>query len=128
MKQFLTNILLLLIALLLAAIMIPIGFLITPIFVFVQSGADEAFNKIGSYFKGIAIVIDQTGNIVLEYAFNTWLIKVSGYQFGNSQETISSVLGKNLVAGTLSMTGLWLANLLDSIQSNHCINSINNNI
>ena len=48
----------------------------------------------------------------------------SVHRFGAFEETISSVLGKNQRAGTLSSCGKMLAGLLDKIDEGHCIKSI----
>ena len=48
--------------------------------------------------------------------------------FGDNQETISSVIGKNLEANTLSKTGIWLNKILNLIQPNHSIISIEENV
>jgi hypothetical protein len=48
----------------------------------------------------------------------------NGYQFGNINETISSALGKNKRDNTLTKVGLLLCYILDSIDENHCIKSI----
>ena len=52
--------------------------------------------------------------------------KPNGYKFGNSKETISSALSKNKRDGTLSRTGKLLAWILDKIDKNHVLKSINN--
>lgn len=88
----------------------------------IGSGAAAIDNKLFT----MAVMKDQTGNIVCAELFNLLLIKKESiYKFGEKDETISSVLGKNLQVNTLSSTGLWLADILDSIQPNHCIKSIN---
>lgn len=77
-------------------------------------------------FYTLAIAKDQTGNVVCKELFNDLLISSdSKDQFGNEDETISSVLGKNEEGGNLKVTGRLLANILNKIQKNHCINSIN---
>jgi hypothetical protein len=80
------------------------------------------------YFKETAIDIDRFGNRNFRTLLNATLIKSNGYKFGNELETISSILGKNLKNKTLTKTGKILCNILDFIDKNHCINSINNNI
>ena len=45
-------------------------------------------------------------------------------RFGNFEETISSVLGKNQLKGTLTRTGKALVWVLDKIDKNHCKKSI----
>ena len=52
------------------------------------------------YFLIIAIAIDQLGNVVMQDLFDDLMIKKEGHKFGNEDETISSVLGKNKRRGT----------------------------
>ncbi len=78
------------------------------------------------YFRSSAIDLDKYGNREFRTLWNASLITDKGYQFGRSGETISSVLGKNLLKGTLTKTGKALVWLLDTIQKNHCINAITN--
>ena len=85
------------------------------------------FTNISNYYSytfNICIGIDQLGNIVASSLFNFILIKKTGHKFGNVNETISSVLGKNKEANTLLFTGLLIYKTLDYIQKNHCENSI----
>lgn len=81
-------------------------------------------NKKG-YFKSSAINLDKFGNRELRTLLNKTLIVKEGYQFGNINETISGVLGKNELTKTLSKTGKNLVWLLDKIDKNHCFKSIN---
>ncbi len=72
----------------------------------------------------IALGIDQLGNVVCARLFNFFLITKEGYQFGNEDETISSVLGKNKKQNTLRFLGKLLDLILDQIDRNHSIKSI----
>lgn len=81
-------------------------------------------NKKG-YFKSSAINLDKFGNREFRTLLNKTLIIESGYQFGNINETISGVLGKNELTKTLSKTGENLVWFLDKIDKNHCYKSIN---
>ena len=57
-----------------------------------------------------------------------FITEESTHKFGNPNETISSVLGKNFLAKTLTEQGYELCELLDDMQPNHVINSIDNTI
>lgn len=46
------------------------------------------------------------------------------YKFGNIDETVSSVLGKNQNLGTLTKSGKWLNRLLSKFDPNHSIDAI----
>ncbi len=80
-------------------------------------------NKKG-YFKSSAINLDKFGNREFRTLFNKTL--VNGYQFGNVNETISSVLGKNERDNTLTRFGKIIVWILDKLDKNHCFKSIDN--
>ena len=52
------------------------------------------------------------------------LTKPGGYPFGS--QTISAVLGANMLGGTLSPLGKKLQELLDYIDPDHCLKAYNN--
>ena len=112
------------VALVLAVILYPIGILYTFIIDIGRFKIKTYFQKINKYFLIMAVSIDQTGNVFLSELFNHMLIKNSKNKFGNPDETISSVLGKNQLNNTLTFIGRCLNNLLNFIQPNHSVNSI----
>lgn len=78
------------------------------------------------YFKDTAINIDRFGNREFRFSLNKYLItEKSPDRFGNIEETISSVLGKNELSDNLTTLGKLLCWVLDKIEKNHCIKSIN---
>lgn len=87
-----------------------------------------ALKKSSELLFRVALSIDMTGNVLLAELLNDIIIKDNGYKFGNRKETISSVLGKNKQKGTLKILGKVFADLLDRIDKNHCINSIDDNV
>lgn len=85
----------------------------------------ELLQRWHQYFLKMAISIDQLGNVVLQDLFNDLLISTkSQHSFGDEDETISSVLGKNKATQSLTKFGTLLANFLDWIDPNHVLNSI----
>lgn len=82
------------------------------------------------YNLNLATAIDQYGNSLCSYLFNQIFIKRTGsvfpYKFGNIDETISSVLGKNKKQGTLTKFGRALDFILDMLDPNHSIDAIDN--
>lgn len=81
--------------------------------------------KASGYFMSTAVNLDRFGNYEFRTLFNSILIRAdSKFLFGDFEETISSVLGKNKRAGTLSKAGRMLAGLLDAIEKGHCEKSI----
>jgi hypothetical protein len=76
------------------------------------------------YLFRCAIADDQHGNTFLAKLFNDVLIKPGGYKFGNPDETISSVLGKNKLLNKLAIAGKTLDFILQILDHNHSIKSI----
>ncbi len=78
------------------------------------------------YFLEVAIAIDNTGNVMMQYLLNDLLLikRPATYYFGNKKETISSVIGKNSLTNTLSPLGKALDAFLNWIDKDHSFNSI----
>lgn len=99
----------------------PFGFLFT----FIKTIILWDIKYLNNYYWNIALSLDQLGNVVMSGLFNAILInKYSEHLFGNPDETISSVLGKNFVGGTLTIVGWYLNMLLNKIEKDHTIKSI----
>jgi hypothetical protein len=101
------------VAILLSTLLFPISFLLRMF-----------YPSRGEYLFKIALAIDQLGNVVCAKLFNIILITNIGYKFGKEDETISSVLGKNKKQNTLRFLGKLLDLILDQIDKNHSIKSI----
>jgi hypothetical protein len=80
------------------------------------------------YFKSSAVNIDKFGNREFRTLFNKVLILKDGCKFGDIGETISSVLGKNQLTGTLTRFGKVIVWILDKIDKDHCFKSINKSL
>ncbi|RNL80797.1 hypothetical protein ED312_18810 [Sinomicrobium pectinilyticum] len=88
----------------------------------------NSLRGIGEYALKMAISIDQLGNVVMQHILNLLIIKKGGYKFGNRDETISSAIGKNIQLGTLSGFGRLIDKILDFIDPDHSLNSIDYHI
>lgn len=81
--------------------------------------------KAKGYFMSTAINLDRFGNYEFRSLLNALLIQPhSQSRFGDFEETISSVLGKNLQAKTLTGAGRLLVRVLDFIDKDHCVKCI----
>ena len=87
-----------------------------------------SLKTINGFFRQTAIDTDRFGNHNLRTLLNSTLITSEGYPFGNFKETISSALGKNQRDKTLTKTGVFICKILDFIDKEHCLKSINNNV
>tara|TARA_R110002012_G_scaffold315144_3_gene528566 strand:- start:256 stop:636 length:381 start_codon:yes stop_codon:yes gene_type:complete len=119
-----TEILLLLIAFILLIILLPVV-IIYMLLKYLLTGKKR---MITVWACRTARSIDVFANVEASELFNDILIKSGGYKFGNKQETISSVLGKNQVLKTLTKVGNGLRIILDWIEPNHCLLSINDDL
>ncbi len=117
----LIGLLLFLISILLLVITGPLGF----IYGVLHSLLTRGIKGLGEYLLQIAISIDQLGNVLMQHLLNLlWIRPGGGYPFGNRDETISSALGRNKRNGTLSALGRGMDALLDRLDPNHSLNSI----
>ena len=83
----------------------------------------EVKNKEG-YFRSTALNLDIWANVEFRTFWNNHLIKnKTNHPFGKQGETISSVLGKNLLTNNLTKKGKLLVYLLSK---KHCIDAISN--
>jgi 8-oxo-dGTP diphosphatase len=111
------------IAMILFFITAPFGFLYTVI----RQTLAKSVNSLSVYFLELALAIDNAGNVLMQHVLNDLLLikNQKRYLFGNKMETISSVIGKNLLLQTLSPMGLALNAFLHWLDKDHSLNSIN---
>lgn len=84
----------------------------------------EVENKDG-YFRSTALNLDIWGNVEFRTFWNNHLIKEKIINpFGLQGETISSVLGKNILTNNLTNTGKALVWILGK---KHCLDAIKTN-
>ncbi|WP_396179817.1 hypothetical protein [Flavobacterium sp.] len=116
------------VAVLMSAILFPFGLLTTLSINLWKRKWRYSFKRLDDQFLAIATSIDASGNVVCMDLFNLLLKQKTGYSFGNRRETISSVLGKNQRDGTLTKLGVFVAYVLDKIDKNHCLKSIDESV
>lgn len=122
------GVLLWILSLILSLVLLPVGI----IFGLIQAIYKKKFWKTGipnidKKFLKLATGIDIFGNVACVELFNAVLItKDSKYKFGKHGETISEVIGYNLVCGTLTRTGKLLNSILDFIEKDHSLKAIQN--
>ncbi|GGW36894.1 NUDIX hydrolase [Arenibacter certesii] len=116
----LIGIILFFISIILFVITVPLGF----VYGLFHSIYKKGIVGIGEYSLKMAVSIDQLGNVVMQHLLNVIWIKKGGYKFGNRDETISSVLGRNNKLKTLTAAGKFIDNFLNLIDKDHSLNSI----
>jgi len=114
------GLILFIISLVLCAIVYPIGFIYSVVLTFFKNG----YTELDKYLFQCAISQDQHANTWLAKLFNDVLIKDGGAKFGNTDETISSVLGRNQLLDKLTKLGKLINYILHKIEKDHSIKSI----
>ena len=83
------------------------------------------YNRLCGYLHGLAYEIDKFLNHQYRSLFGAIWIRQDGYQFGNFDQTISYVLGRNQLQGSLTRFGWAVVWILDKIEKDHCIKAVN---
>lgn len=114
------GIVLFLISIILLLVTGPLGFVYGLFYSLLRNG----FKAMGEYLLQIAISIDQLGNVLMQHLLNLLWITKEGYKFGNRDETISSAIGRNKKLNTLTGFGKLIDSILDKLDPNHSLDSI----
>lgn len=124
--SILMSFLLFCVALLLVITTAPIGF----IYALIRQTCSSKAKSLNVYFIEVALVLDEVGNVTMQHLLNDILLMndVQTYYFGNKNETISSVIGKNSITNTLSPLGRTLNSFLNFLDKDHSLNSIIYNV
>lgn len=81
------------------------------------------------YFYKVSFSLDQLGNVTCGPMMNDWMIHPNGHRFGEIDETISHVMGKNLEKNTLYPLGVKVSKTIDFFaylfvkEKTHCLNA-----
>lgn len=88
----------------------------------------RSLEEANEYYGDLAYSKDQHSNVAMQKLFNTIMLKENKpntfYKFGNPDETISSVFGKNQRLGTLNRFGRFWNRFLSKIEKDHSLLSI----
>ncbi|MGQ1929059.1 hypothetical protein [Ornithobacterium rhinotracheale] len=107
-----------------------LAWLLVPLFMCINKHyVRKVYGSTEGYDRSLAYSLDCWGNKEFRTGLNSLMLTPeSKHHFGNINESISSVFGKNKRDGTLSKRGVSWANRLDKIDTNHCLKSINNEV
>lgn len=123
--NFIVGIVLFLLSLVLLGLLAPWGLLEILYKLFWRKHFWKGLSLLGDILELLAVIIDVLGNVILHIPCNRILITENGYKFGSRFDTISYVLGYNLVHGTLTDSGKKLCNILDFFEKDHCLKTYN---
>lgn len=113
------------VSVILSTIFVPIGIIYGFVKIFYKQTIRKALHDLDNKFFDLGYSKDQHGGVSCKELFNDILItKDSKHKFGNPDETISSVLGKNRRDNTLTWCGKALCWILGLFQKDHEIRAI----
>ena len=121
--KLINNLLLAIVATILSFIIIPLALLYALFYTW------KSKNSILEFLEDIlfnySVGLDQMGNATCYIFLNNIILKDKNIHcFGNIDETISSVIGKNKLKNNLTICGKILDGILNIIDNNHSIKSI----
>lgn len=102
--------------------LLPVGLLYS----FVLAFFSLRWNPIpraAKYLHSLGLSLSRLLNVTCSEFFNDVAIQKGGHQFGDHDETTSSVLGKNQKAGTLKPIGGFMVRMLDNVDPGHSIDA-----
>lgn len=117
--KFMQGLTLLIIAVILTAIFTAISLIFDPIYYLVTLKWQSGFNHLGGWFKKLAISVDQFGNASSATILNFLLRKKGGVDFGDEDDTISYIIGRNHYRNTLTFLGKIIRLILHLIDRHH---------
>jgi 8-oxo-dGTP diphosphatase len=125
MKQLLGSIGLFILAIIIYIIILPCSIIHSIIKFIISKEYIKILLFFANFFKSHALGINQTSNRAFNVFFNDIMIKDDSiHSFGDIDETLSSVLGKNKLKNNLTIFGSILDFILTIFDENHTIKSI----
>jgi hypothetical protein len=119
------GLLLFLLATALRFLLFPVGMAYGVFRSFYRRQFASGLKKADRHLFELARAIDQHGNVVCGDLLNATLIrKDSAHRFGRIEETISEVIGHNLVGSTLTPAGRTLNAVLNFFDPGHSLKAI----
>jgi hypothetical protein len=110
---------LLIVAIVFTAFFAILSFIFDPIYYLIRLKWQSGLNHLGDWFKKLAISIDQFGNASAATMLNFMLRKKGGIDFGDEDDTISYVIGRNYYHNSLTIFGKMIRLILHLIDRNH---------
>jgi hypothetical protein len=125
MKQLLGSIGLFIVAIIIYIVILPIAIIQSIIKFIISKEYIKILLFFTNLFKSHALGINQTSNRAFNVLFNDALVKDDTiHSFGDIDETLSSVLGKNKLKNNLTLFGKIIDFILTIFDDNHTIESI----
>ena len=116
-KRLLIAFLLWLVSFVLKYVIAAISGVVMPLVYIFSFKWKTGINALADWLWRVALSNDQHGNVTNDKVLQLFLTKKESFKFGDPDDTISYIVGRNKFRGTLTALGRGLANLLDKIDS-----------
>lgn len=126
--RFFDGLALFILALVLTIPLTLLSFIVTPISYIIKFKWIQGLNDFGSYLRRLAVSVDQFGNGSCATMFQFILTKKGALKFGEIDDTVSYVLGRNKYKNKLTIFGKLIVFVLDVIDRDHVEKAINHKI
>lgn len=113
------GIILFIVALILTSLVSIISIVISPVYYFVTFKWWTGLWQLNYWFRQMALAIDQFGNVSCGITLQLLLTKKGGNKFGDEDDTVSYVLGRNYYKGKLTWLGRVIVKVLNLLEKNH---------
>tara|TARA_R110000772_G_scaffold51709_4_gene118591 strand:+ start:161 stop:622 length:462 start_codon:yes stop_codon:yes gene_type:complete len=117
--KFMQGISLLILAIVFTAFFVILSFIFDPIYYLIRLKWQSGLNHLGDWFKKLSISLYQFGNASAATMLNFALRKKGGIDFGDEDDTISYVIGRNYYHNSLTIFGHMIRLILHLIDRNH---------
>jgi len=117
--KFMQGISLLIIAIIFTSFFAILSVIFDPIYYLIALKWQSGLNHLGDWFKKLAISIDQFGNASSATMLNFALRKKGGIDFGDEDDNISYIIGRNYYHNSLTIFGHLIRIMLHLIDRHH---------
>lgn len=92
----------------------------TPLYYIITFRWISGFKQLNNWFYKMALSLDQFGNVCNRETLKILLSKKDGHPFGDEDDTVSYVIGRNKYKRKLTVFGWMLERILNLCERNHC--------
>lgn len=113
------NLLLLITSIVLTTIVGVISIVFTPVYYLITFEWRSGLKQLDQWFWRLALSIDQTGNVLCGSTLKVMMTREYGHPFGDEDDTVSYVLGRNKCKDALTILGRGVVRILGWIEKDH---------
>lgn len=122
------GVILFIVAFVLTGLVTLISLVIQPLYYIFTFKFVGGVKQLNAWFYKMALAIDQFGNVSCSSTLRLLLTKREGHEFGNEDDTVSYVIGRNKFKNTLTIIGKGIERILNFLDKKHAEKAIEKKI